>query len=62
VGGVEQSAIRTASFDRTVGTIEKEREAAEKTQQPKSKPQRTSTQGLTDLAMIFGQEMVDAAR
>jgi len=64
VGGVEQAGQRTASFDRTVATIEKEREAAEKSRQAqaKPKPQRLVTQGMTDLASIFGQEMIDAAR
>ena len=64
VGGVEQAGQRTAACDRTVTTIEKEREqeAAEQAQLKVAKPQRPTTQGLTDLVTIFGQEMVDAAR
>lgn len=67
-GGVEQSAVRTASFDRVVGTIEREqREAVEKSEEDSKKakqPKLRSSEsgGMSDLVSLFGQEMIDAAR
>ena len=72
VGGVEQAAVRTASFDRVVGTIVKEQEqAAEKLAQDakdaKAKDAKAAklrppeAGGMADLVSLFGQEMIDDA-
>lgn len=72
-GGVEQAAVRTASFDRVVGTIVQEQEqAAEKLEQDaknaKAKEAKAAklrppaSGGMADLVSLFGQEMIDAAR
>ena len=65
-GTIEQGAQRAASFDRVVGTIEREQEdtkKAQETEKPRRKPETApASGGLTDLVALFGQEMVDAAR
>lgn len=71
VGGLEQGLQRVASFDRIVGTIQKEQkqqeEAEERAKREQAREQRkkrdytTSTAPLADLADLFGQEMIDDA-
>jgi hypothetical protein len=67
-GGVEQGAQRTASFDKVVGTIEREQKQAvekqeEDTKRAKQPKLRASASGgMADLVSLFGQEMIDAAR
>ncbi len=66
VGGMEQGLQRTASFDRVVGTIQKEqKEAEEREKQEKERPRKrdykSSAVPLADLSALFGQEMIDDA-
>lgn len=65
VGAVEQGFQRTASFDRMVMTIPRERDEAKEKEKAKVKAAKVAappSSGLSDLVSLFGQEMIDAAR
>lgn len=70
VGGLEQGLQRVASFDRIVGTIQKEQDEAEEREEqakrekarPKKRDYSSPASPLADLTELFGQEMIDASR
>jgi len=60
VGGFEQGFQRTSTLDRIVEAIKQE-PVVQKAKEPVPKPKPVSASVGSELAVLFGQEMVDAA-